>query len=79
MKKYNKLSIIMITTLLLTMSASLILAQDYLPRTWKTRKVELQFNRYYDWKEMEQALRKLENAFPKFLKLNSIGQSYNGR
>ncbi|HDP98673.1 MAG TPA: peptidase M14 [bacterium] len=56
-----------------------LLAQDYLPRTWKSRKVDLAFNRYYDWREMEAALRQLEQAYPKFLKLKSIGKSYGGR
>jgi len=64
---------------LVTMSASLILAQDFLPRKWNTRKVDLSFNRYYDWKEVEEALRKLEKAYPKFLKLRSTGKSYQGR
>ncbi len=54
-------------------------AQDFLPRKWNTRKVELSFNHYYDWKEVEDALRKLEKAYPKFLKLRSIGKSYLGR
>ncbi len=54
-------------------------AQDFLPRKWNTRKVELSFNRYYDWKEMEAALKQLEKAYPKFLKLRSAGQSYQGR
>jgi len=61
------------------LSPALLSAQHYLPRTWKTRKVSLQFNRYYDWQEMEQALRTLEKAYPKFLKLRSIGKSYQGR
>lgn len=61
------------------MSSSLLFAQNYLPRTWKTRKVNLSFNRYYDWKQMEDALRKLEKAYPKFLKLGTIGKSYQGR
>lgn len=53
--------------------------QDYLPRTWNTRKVDLSFNRYYDWEEMEAALRKLEKAYPEFLKLRSAGKSYQGK
>lgn len=68
-----------IVTLLILFGASLLLAQNYLPRTWKTRKVNLSFNRYYDWKEMEDALRTLEKAYPKFLKLRSIGKSFQGR
>jgi hypothetical protein len=61
------------------LSASALAAQSYLPRKWNTRNVELSFNHYYDWKEVEAALRKLEKAYPKFLKLRSIGKSYQGR
>ena len=65
--------------LVATLCASLMMAQEFLPRKWNTRKVELSFNRYYDWNEVEGALRKLEKAYPKFLKLRSIGKSYQGR
>ena len=62
--------------LLVSMTAA---AQEFLPRKWNTRKVELSFNRYYDWEEVEAALRKLEKAYPKFLKLRSIGKTFQGR
>ncbi len=65
--------------LALSVCSSYIMAQNFLPRKWNTRKVELSFNHYYDWKEVEGALRKLEKAYPKFLKLRSIGKSYLGR
>ena len=65
--------------LVLILSASLMYAQDFFPRKWNARKVNLSFNHYYDWEEMEQALRALEKAYPKFLKLGSIGKSYLGR
>ncbi len=65
--------------LMLIMSASLIWAQEFFPRKWDSRKVNLSFNHYYDWEEMEQALRTLEKAYPKFLKLNTAGKSYQGR
>ena len=68
-----------IVALFTTFGASILIAQNYLPRTWKSRNVNLSFNRYYDWKEMEDALRKLEKAYPKFLKLKSIGKSFQGR
>ncbi|MFZ5518165.1 MAG: M14 family metallopeptidase [Candidatus Zhuqueibacterota bacterium] len=70
---------ILLLAMVAMMSAATLPAQDYLPRTWKTRNVDLQFNRYHDWKEMEAALRKLEQAYPKFLKLRSIGTSFQGR
>lgn len=80
--KFNSNKILFHLTIVALISlfgVSLVLAQNYLPRTWKTRKVNLSFNRYYDWKEMEDALRKLEQAYPKFLKLRSIGKSFQGR
>ena len=81
MKCFNHKKFILIFTIILVtiMNVSLLFAQNYLPRTWKTRKVNLSFNRYYDWKQMEDALRKLEKAYPKFLKLGTIGKSYQGR
>lgn len=63
----------------IVLASTLALSQEYLPRKWNTRKVDLSFNHYYDLKEIETALRKLEKAYPKFLKLRSIGKSYQGR
>ncbi len=78
--KRKKILSAIVTLLMAILFGSLILsAQNYLPRKWNTRKVNLQFNRYYDWNEMEQALRTLEKAYPKFLKLRTIGKSYQGR
>ncbi|MBU1474603.1 MAG: peptidase M14 [Acidobacteria bacterium] len=65
--------------LILALGTFLAAADQFYPRKWNTRKVDLSFNRYYDWKEMEAALTKLEKAYPKFLKLRSIGKSYQGR
>ena len=81
MKRFTHTRFFLIFTIthVLLISTSFLFAQDYLPRTWKTRKVNLSFNRYYDWQQMEDALRKLETAYPKFLKLRSIGKSYQGR
>jgi hypothetical protein len=68
-----------VVLLALAVTASLPGADQFLPRKWNTRKVEMSFNRYYDWQEVEQALHKLEKAYPKFLKLRSIGKSFQGR
>ncbi len=78
-QKSNKLIIGTCVALFLILGASLILAQDFYPRKWNARKVDLSFNHYYDWKEMEQALRTLEKAYPKFLSLKSAGKSHQGR
>ncbi|MGB2765263.1 MAG: M14 family metallopeptidase [Candidatus Aminicenantaceae bacterium] len=75
-KKWFKAGVL---TLMVIVGTSLIMAQDWLPRKWNTRKVNLSFNKYYDWKEVEGALRKLEKAYPKFLKLRSAGKSFQGR
>ena len=79
LNKHRLLTCVFAFLLLVIMGSAMISAQDYLPRKWNTRKVNLHFNRYYDWKEMEEALRSLEKAYPKFLKLRSIGKSYQGR
>ena len=39
----------------------------------------LEFDHYYDYPELTQALKHLEASYPKFLKLQSIGKSYQGR
>jgi len=41
-------------------------------------KVKLDFNRWHDVHELYDDMRKLEKAFPKFLKTMSVGKSYNG-
>lgn len=79
LNKHRLLTCVFAFLLLVIMGSAMISAQDYLPRKWNTRKVNLHFNRYYDWKEMEEALRSLEKAYPKFLKLRSIGKSHQGR
>jgi len=75
-RKWFKAGILALTVVL---GISLVMAQEWLPRKWNTRKVNLSFNKYYDWKEVEEALRKLEKAYPKFLKLRSAGKSFEGR
>ncbi|HPW17121.1 MAG TPA: M14 family metallopeptidase [Candidatus Aminicenantes bacterium] len=42
-------------------------------------KVKLDFNRWHDCDELAADMRRLQAAFPKFLKLESIGKSHNGR
>ncbi|MEE8603814.1 MAG: M14 family metallopeptidase, partial [Candidatus Aminicenantaceae bacterium] len=78
-KKNKKIIKSLLVILSITVCVSLMMSQDFFPKKWNTRKVELSFNKYYDWKEVEGALRKLEKAYPKFLKLRSIGKSFQGR
>jgi hypothetical protein len=42
-------------------------------------KVKLDFNRWHDTDELYADMRKLAAAWPKFVKVSSIGQSYEGR
>ena len=42
-------------------------------------KVKIDFNRWHDLNEMYADMRRLQQAWPKFLKIDTIGKSYNGR
>lgn len=42
-------------------------------------KVKIDFNRWHDVNELYADMGRLEKGFPKFLKMTSIGKSYNGR
>src|SRR5512134_219596 len=42
-------------------------------------KVRLDFNRWHDVAELKSDFEKLEKAWPKFLKLTSLGKSHGGR
>jgi len=77
-KNIKRFTVLLVAFVVLVGSA-LASAQEFFPRKWNTRKVELSFNHYYDSKEMEAAMRKLEKAYPKFLKMKSIGKSFEGR
>ena len=79
MKKNKKIMKSLLVILSITMCVSLMMSQDFFPKKWNTRKVELSFNKYYDWKEVEDTLRNLEKAYPKFLKLRSVGKTFQGR
>ncbi len=42
-------------------------------------RVKIDFNRWHDYDELKSDLLRLEEAFPRFLKYSSVGQSYGGR
>jgi hypothetical protein len=42
-------------------------------------KVKIDFNRWHDTNELAADMKRLQAAFPKFLKLESIGKSFRGR
>lgn len=77
--KTNKIVAVTIVLFIVVSGISLMGQNKFFPRKWNTRKVNIAFNRYYDWAEMEAALRKLQKAYPKFLTLKSIGKSFQGR
>ena len=77
--KTNKSIVFFVGLLILVSGMSLLAQTKFFPRKWNTRKVDISFNRYYDWTEMEAALRKLQKAYPKFLQLRSLGKSFQGR
>ncbi len=39
----------------------------------------LRYDRYYNYKEVFQALQKIKSKYPKFVKIETIGKSYQGR
>ncbi|GBE27247.1 carboxypeptidase T precursor [bacterium BMS3Bbin03] len=65
----RRTSLILIVFLGISLTASSAFAE----------KVHLEFDHYYDYPELTQALKDLAASYPEFLKLNSIGKSYQGR
>ena len=49
------------------------------PTSERTYKVHLDFNRWHDVAELIADMKTLEKAYPKFLKYQSIGKTYDGR
>ena len=62
---------------LLTISPAPVQAQKYFSDP--QFKVKIDFNRWHDLYELYDDMARLQKAFPKFLKLESIGKSYKGR
>jgi len=61
--------------------AGLLLAASFAPAQKASDpafKVKLDWNRWHDTHELYADMKKLQAAFPKFLKLESIGKSHNG-
>jgi hypothetical protein len=71
-----------ILSLVLTVAAGLVLTVTF-ARAQKASdpafKVKLDFNRWHDVGELFADMKRLQSAFPKFLKLKSIGKSFEGR
>jgi hypothetical protein len=71
-----------ILSLVLTVAAGLALTAIFAPAQKASDpafKVKLDFNRWHDVGELYADMQRLQTAFPKFLKLESIGKSFDGR
>jgi hypothetical protein len=67
---------------ILVLAAGLVLTASFAPAQKASDpafKVKLDFNRWHDTNELYADMKRLEAAFPKFLKLESIGKSHDGR
>ncbi|MBT8487066.1 MAG: peptidase M14 [Phycisphaerae bacterium] len=67
------------TALALAMVAVAVVTTPVLAQYFYESKVDLRFDRLYDYTEMSEALRELVDAYPDLLSLESIGQSVGGR
>jgi hypothetical protein len=76
MKTRKILSLVLAGIAGLALTASFALAQKASDPAFK---VKLDFNRWHDTNELYADMKKLQAAFPKFLKLESIGKSFDGR
>jgi hypothetical protein len=71
-----------ILSLVLAAAAGLLLTSSFAPAQKASDpafKVKLDFDRWHDCGELYADMKRLQAAFPKFLKLESIGKSYDGR
>jgi hypothetical protein len=64
--------------LLIAASAGTLEAQPFNVPT-QDPKVNLRWDRYYDYDQMVEAMRVLQRAYPRFLTMESIGKSWEGR
>ena len=77
MKVVNQImSFIIIILPMLFLKPSYMIAQNPSDPQFK---VKIDFNRWHDVPELHADMRRLQKAWPKFLKLESIGKSYNGQ
>lgn len=76
---YDKLisaGIVIMVAMVMFMGPNAAIAQEY--SSDPQFKVKLDFNRWHDVHELWDDMARLEKAFPKFLKLESVGKSHNG-
>lgn len=70
----TKINLYLVISLLF--AGSLIAQKSYSDEKFK---VKIDFNRWHDLTELYSDMKRLQEAFPKFLRLESIGKSYLGR
>ena len=71
-----------ILSFILAAAAGLLITAPFAPAQKASDpafKVKLDFNRWHDTDELYADMKRLQTAFPKFLKLESIGKSHDGR
>lgn len=74
---YKTLACAFVILLIMTIVSPLSYAQE--SASDPQFKVKIDFNRWHDVNELWDDMRRLEKAFPKFLKMESVGKSYNGQ
>ena len=74
---YKTLISALAVMLFITITAPVSFAQDY--ASDPQFKVKIDFNRWHDVNELWDDMRRLEKAFPDFLKMKSVGKSHNGQ
>jgi hypothetical protein len=75
-KQIKALAGLVALTLILAFASSVSYSQKASDPQFK---VKLDFNRWHDVPELYSDMQRLQQAYPKFLKLASIGKSYDGR
>ncbi|MBN2773772.1 MAG: peptidase M14 [Prolixibacteraceae bacterium] len=74
---YIKITFAFVVILLMAGVSNVTYAQDF--ASDPQFKVKIDFNRWHDVDELWSDMKRLEKAFPKFLKVGSAGKSYNGQ
>ncbi len=74
---YKTLASVFVIMMLLTIVSPVSYGQKY--ASDPQFKVKIDFNRWHDVNELWDDMRRLEKAFPEFLKMESAGKSFNGQ
>ena len=74
---YKTLASTFVILLIMTFATPLSYSQEY--ASDPQFRVKIDFNRWHDVNELWDDMKRLEKAFPEFLKVGSVGKSYNGQ